>query len=50
MKGAIIKVSDRLLIKKKAIIETINDKLKNIGQVEHSIQQSCIYTWSIGCI
>ena len=29
-------VSDRFLLRKRAIIETVNDELKNIAQVEHS--------------
>lgn len=36
MKGAMKSVSDKLLLRKRAIIETINDELKNIAQVEHS--------------
>lgn len=36
MKGAIMSVSDKLLLRKRAIIETINDELKNVAQVEHS--------------
>ena len=36
MKGALISVSDRLLLRKWAIIETMNDELKNIAQVECS--------------
>ena len=36
MKGAIMSVSDKLLLRKRAVIETINDELKNIAQVEHS--------------
>lgn len=36
MKGAIMSVSDKVLLRKWAIIETINDELKNIAQVEHS--------------
>ena len=35
-KGALMSVSDRLLLRKRAIIETVNDELKNIAQVEHS--------------
>nr|WP_207154945.1 transposase [Prevotella herbatica] len=50
MKGSIMKVSDKLLLKEKVIIETINDELKNIAQVEYSRHRSCLYTWSIGCI
>ena len=36
MKGALMSVSDKLLLRKRAIIETVNDVLKNIAQVEHS--------------
>ena len=36
MKGCLMSVSDRLLLRKRAIIETVNDELKNIAQVEHS--------------
>ena len=33
-------VSDRFLLRKRAIIETVNDELKNIAQVEHSRHRS----------
>jgi len=36
MRGALMSVSDKLLLRKRAIIETVNDELKNIAQVEHS--------------
>ena len=36
MEGALMSVSDRLLLRKRAIIETMNDELKNIAQVECS--------------
>ena len=36
MKGTLMSVSDRLLLRKRAIIEAVNDELKNIAQVEHS--------------
>ena len=36
MKYAIMKISDRLLLRKRAIIETVNDYLKSIAKVEHS--------------
>ena len=32
----LMSVSDKLLFRKRAIIETVNDELKNIAQVEHS--------------
>ena len=34
MKRALMSVSDKLLLRKRAIIETVNDELKNIAQVE----------------
>ena len=40
MKGALMPVSDRLLLRKRALIETINDELKNIAQIEHSRHRS----------
>ena len=36
MKGAMMSVSDKLLLRKRAIIETVNYELKNIAQVEHA--------------
>ena len=40
MKGALMSVSERLLLRKRALIETINDELKNIAQIEHSRHRS----------
>ena len=36
MKGALMSLSDKLYLRKQAIIETVNDELKNIAQVEYS--------------
>lgn len=36
MKGALMRVADKVLLRKRSIIETINDELKNIAQIEHS--------------
>ena len=33
-------LSDKLLLRKRAIIETVNDEIKNIAQVEHSRHRS----------
>ena len=33
-------IHDKILLKKRAIIETVNDELKNICQVEHSRHRS----------
>ena len=40
MKGAVMRVADKLLLRKRAIIESVNDELKNIAQVEHSRHRS----------
>ena len=40
MKGAMMSVSDKVLLRKRAIIETVNDELKNIAQIEHSRHRS----------
>lgn len=29
-------IVDKILLRKRALIETVNDKLKNIAQIEHS--------------
>jgi hypothetical protein len=40
MRNRLMEVSDKLLLRKRAIIECINDQLKNICQVEHSRHRS----------
>ncbi len=40
MKNCLMSVSDKILLRKRSIIETINDELKNICQVEHSRHRS----------
>jgi hypothetical protein len=40
MKNQLMNPSDKLLLRKRAIIETINDQLKNISQIEHSRHRS----------
>lgn len=42
MKNSLMKMSDKILLRKRSIIETINDKLKNICQVEHSRHRSVV--------
>ena len=36
----IMRLSDRLLLRKRAVIESVNDFLKNICQIEHSRHRS----------
>ncbi len=40
MKNKFINFFDRLLLRKRAIIESINDQLKNISQIEHTRHRS----------
>lgn len=40
MKNQLMPLFDRLLLRKRAIIETVNDQLKNISQVEHTRHRS----------
>ena len=40
MKNRLITLSDKWLLRKRAIIETINNQLKNISQIEHSRHRS----------
>ncbi len=35
-----MKLTDRILLRKRAIIETVNDQLKNISQIEHTRHRS----------
>jgi Transposase DDE domain len=40
MKPRLLRLWDRLLLRKRFLIETINDQLKNISQIEHSRHRS----------
>lgn len=40
MKNMLMRIHDKLLSRKRSIIETINDQLKNISQIEHSRHRS----------
>lgn len=40
MKNQLVVLQDKLLSRKRSIIETINDQLKNISQIEHSRHRS----------
>lgn len=40
MKNCFISYSDKILLRKRAVIETINDELKNVCQIEHSRHRS----------
>ena len=40
MKNKLIRLSDKLLLRKRCILETITDQLKNISQIEHTRHRS----------
>ena len=33
-------IADKIILRKRALIETVNDELKNIAQIEHSRHRS----------
>ena len=42
MKNRLMSLWDKLLLRKRAVIETVVDQLKNISQIEHSRHRSVI--------
>lgn len=40
MKQKLVKLIDKILLPKRSLIETVNDQLKNISQIEHSRHRS----------
>lgn len=40
MKNRLLSIADKLLLRKRSLIETVNDQLKNISQVEHTRHRS----------
>jgi hypothetical protein len=42
MKNCLIPLWDKLLLRKRAVVETVIDQLKNIGQIEHSRHRSVV--------
>jgi hypothetical protein len=40
MKNSLMSMSDKILLRKRSVIETVNDELKNICQLEHSRHRS----------
>lgn len=40
MKNSLMTMNDKILLRKRSVIETVNDELKNICQVEHSRHRS----------
>lgn len=49
MKNKLMLLADKLLLRKRAIIESINDELKNICQIQHTRHRSPI-NWAVNLI
>lgn len=49
MKNAFISYSDKILLRKRAVIESVNDELKNICQIEHS-RHRCLANFIINLL
>jgi hypothetical protein len=41
MKNTLLELKDKILLRKRSVIETVNDELKNMCQIEHSRHRSC---------
>lgn len=46
MKNKLMEMIDKLLLRKRSVIESINDQLKNISQIEHTRHRSI---WNFAC-
>ena len=40
MKPNLLKAFDKIMLRKRAVIESVNDQLKNISQIEHTHHRS----------
>lgn len=40
MKGALMAMDEKLMLRKRSLVETVNDQLKNVCQIEHSRHRS----------
>jgi len=49
MKNKLMLLMDKILLRKRSIIETINDQLKNISQIEHSRHRS-VYNFVVNIL
>jgi len=49
MKNKLLPLADKLLLRKRALIETINDQLKNISQIAHTRHRSVI-NWMVNLL
>jgi hypothetical protein len=48
MANKLVPLIDKILLRKRSIIETVNDQLKNISQIEHSRRRS-VFNFIVLC-
>ena len=48
MKNKLIEIKDKVLLRKRVLVETVNDQLKNISQLEHT--SSTLYIFMINSL
>jgi len=49
MKNILMPIVDKILLRKRALIETVNDQLKNISQIEHTRHRS-VYNFMVNIV
>jgi hypothetical protein len=49
MKNRLMPLMDKVLVRKRAIIETINDQLKNISQIAHT-RHRCVDNFLVNLV
>jgi hypothetical protein len=49
MKNRLVKLMDKILLRKRAVIESVNDQLKNLCQIEHSRHRS-VYNFLVNLL
>ena len=42
MRNSLMFVADKIMLRKRALVESVNDELKNIAQMEHSRHRSFV--------
>lgn len=49
MKNRLVKLMDKILLRKRAVIESVKDQLKNLCQIEHSRHRS-VYNFLVNLL
>ncbi len=49
MKNKLMPLVDKILLRKRAIIESVNDELKNICQIQHTRHRS-FFNWAVNLL